>query len=162
MYVVEIFAYSRPHFSFKSRWVSICRGLSVCLSLESNQKFFAELAAFYFSALFVLDFLFFLVCLFFFVFFGVGLRGISSSMGNEYQQEDLYDFRFDVAADQSVDRDSDCPELDFPGGADGGELGAVEELARLAEEAAAAAAGAQQPGRGSPPASMSKITSAGT
>jgi hypothetical protein len=81
-------------------------------------------------------------------------------MGNEYQQEDLYDFRFDVAADQSVDRDSDCPEFDFPGGCGGGELGAVEELARLAEEEAAASA--QQPGRGSPPASMSKITSAGT
>jgi hypothetical protein len=80
-------------------------------------------------------------------------------MGNEYQQEDLYDFRFDVAADQSEDRDSDCPEFDFPSG--GGELGAMEELARLAEEEAAAAR-AQQPGRGSPPASMSKITSAGT
>ncbi len=92
----------------------------------------------------------------------MGLRGISSSMGNEYQHEDLYDFRFDVAADQSVDRDSDCPEFDFPGGSGGGELGAVEELARLAEEEAAAAASAQQPGRGSPPASMSKITSAGT
>ncbi len=92
----------------------------------------------------------------------MGLRGISSSMGNEYQQEDLYDFRFDVAADQSVDPDSDCPEFDFPGGGVGGELGAVEELARLAEEEAAAAASAQQPGRGSPPASMSKITSAGT
>ncbi|CAK9881214.1 unnamed protein product [Sphagnum jensenii] len=81
-------------------------------------------------------------------------------MGNEYQQEDLYDFRFDVAADQSVDRDSDCPEFDFPGGG-GGELGAVEELASLAEEEEAAAASAQQPGRGSPPVSMSKITSAG-
>jgi hypothetical protein len=99
---------------------------------------------------------------FFIVLFAVGLRGISSSMGNEYQQEDLYDFRFDVAADQSADRDSNCPEFDFPGGGGGGELGAVEELARLAEEEAAAAASAQQPGRGSPPVSMSKITSAGT
>ncbi len=86
-------------------------------------------------------------------------------MGNEYQHEDLYDFRFDVAANNSVDRDSDCPEFDFPGGVGGGgggELGDVEELARLAEEEEAAAASAQQPGRGSPPASMSKITSAGT
>jgi hypothetical protein len=118
----------------------------------------------YFSTLFVLVFLLFFVLFFFFlVLFAVGLRAISSSMGNEYQQEDLYDFRFDVAADQSVDRDSDCPEFDFPGGGGGGgELGAVEELARLAEEEAAAAASAQQPGRGSPPASMSKITSAGT
>jgi hypothetical protein len=112
----------------------------------------------FFSFFFVFVFFFFLVL------FAAGLRGISSSMGNEYQHEDLYDFRFDVAADQSVDRDSDCPEFDFPGGGGGGggELGAVEELARLAEEEEAAAASAQQPGRGSPPASMSKITSAGT
>jgi hypothetical protein len=117
----------------------------------------------YFSILFVLFFSFFSFFFVFLVLFAVGLRGISSSMGNEYQHEDLYDFRFNVAADQSVDRDSDCPEFDFPGGSGGGELGAVEELARLAEEeAAAAAASAQQPGRGSPPASMLKITSAGT
>jgi hypothetical protein len=34
VYVVEIFAYSRPRFSFKSRWVSVCRGLSVSLSVS--------------------------------------------------------------------------------------------------------------------------------
>jgi hypothetical protein len=72
VYVFEIFAYSLPRFSFKSRWVSICRGLS--FSWKQSKILRWTCSVFIFLLCLFLFFSFFLF-FFFFFFFGFFLCG---------------------------------------------------------------------------------------